>query len=150
MPANTVPIYPVTPVCPHGVITSSTTANVATDGGSTIGTSSVLIGSAGSNGTFLRFARIKPWATTNTSTSATVIRLFKTTQSSGATTSANTALIGEMQIPSVSAANTTGALPDFDIPLNVAIPSGTSIIATTSIVAAANSGFSITLFGGDY
>lgn len=150
MPANTVPIYPVTPVCPHVVITSSTTANVATDGSSTIGTSSVLVGSSGTNGTFWRFCRIKPYATSNTTTSATVIRLFKTTQSSGATTNANTSLIGEMQIPAVSAANTTGAVPDFDIPLNIALPSGTNIIAVTSIVAAANSGFAITLFGGDY
>lgn len=151
MPANTVPIYPVTPKADGVVITSSTTANVRTDGNGTIGTDIVLVSSAGSNGTFYRFVRVKPWATASaTSTSATVIRVFKSTQSSGATSNANTHLLGEIQIPAVSAANTTGALPDFDIPLNIALPTGQHLLACTAIVAAANTGFAITAVGGDY
>lgn len=151
MPANTVPIYPVTPRADGQVITASTTANVRTDGNGTIGTDMVLVSSAGTNGTFYRFVKVKPWATVAaTSTSATTIRVFKSTQSSGATSSANTHLVGEVQIPLVSAATTTGALPDFDIPLNIALPAGQHLLACTSIVAAANTGFAITAVGGDY
>lgn len=152
MPANTIPIYPRTPnLGLRNPITPSISANVATDGSSTIGTNSVLIAQSGADGSYWRSVRVKPYATAaGTSTSATVIRIFETTQGSGATTSANTRLLAEQQIPSISAANTTAALPDFEIPLNVSTLSGVNLIATTSIVAAANTGFSITPFGGDY
>lgn len=111
----------------------------------------VLVSSAGADGTFYRAVRVKAWATAAaTSTSATVIRIFKSTLSSGATTSADTHLLGEIQIPAVSAANTTGALADFDIPLNIAVPTGQHLLASTSIVAAANTGFSLIAIGGDY
>lgn len=151
MPANTVPIYPKTPAINGAIITASISANVKSDGAGTIGTDSVLVFTPGANGSFVRFVRVKAVASAAaTATTATVIRLFQSTQSSGATTRDNTFLIGEIQIPSVSAANSTGATPEFDIPVNFALQSDRYLLACTHVVAAANTAFQLTTVAGDY
>lgn len=151
MPANTTPIFPKTPRVAGGAITPSLSANVKSDGAGTIGTDMLLLFTPGSNGSFVQRVRVKAAASAAaTSTSATVIRIFASTQSSGATTNANTQLIGEIQIPSVSAANATGGTPDFDIPVGFAFPSDRYILACTSVVAATNTSFGLTVIAGDF
>lgn len=151
MAANTAPIYPHTVRSPGVSITSTTTALVRTDGVGTIGTDLLLLSTAGTDGTFYRQVNIKPCATTAaTNTTATVIRVFKSTVTSGATTAGNTQLLGEVQIPSVSAANTTIPLPDFIIPLNIALEAGHTLLIATSVATGASVTFACVAIAGDY
>lgn len=151
MPANNDPIFSATPVVSLATITPSISANAKDDGTGTIDTDMVLVFSAGSNGSFVKKLRVKvASAAAATTTTATVIRFFLSSQSSGATTEANTKFLAEVAIPAVSAANATGATPDFDVPIGEAIPSGLHILASTHVVAAANTRFHIAAFGGNY
>lgn len=151
MPANTAPIYPRAPRSPHAVIPTSFTALTRTDGVGTIGTNLVLLDSAGTNGTFYRYVIVKPCATAaGTNTSATVIRLFHSTVSTGSTTANDTFLIGEVQIPSVTAASATVATPDFVIPVNFALESGHHLLVATSVTPGASVTFACVAVAGDY
>lgn len=151
MPANNDPIFSATPAVSQATITPSINANAKNDGTGTIGTDMVLCFSAGSNGSFLQKARVKAAsAAAATATTATVIRFFLSSQSSGATTEANTKFLAEVPVPSVSAANSTGATPDFDVPIGFGIPSGMYLLASTHVVAATNTRFHITAIGGNY
>lgn len=151
MPANTAPIYPRAPRTPHAIIPVSFAALARSDGVGTIGTNLVLLDSAGANGTFYRHVQIKATATAaGTTTSATVIRLFHSTVSSGATTASDTHLIGEIQIPSLSAANATGASPEFIIPVNFAMESGHHLLIGTSVTPGASVSFACVAVAGDY
>lgn len=151
MPGNTAPIYPRTPRTPHGVIPNSFAALTRSDGVGTIGTNLVLLDTATTNGTFYRHLIIKACASAaGTTTTATVIRLFHSTVASGATTVNDTMLIGEIQIPAISASNATGATPDFIIPINFALESGHTLLVGTSVTPGASVSFSCVLVAGDY
>ena len=104
----------------------------------------------GANGSFIKEARIKI-ATTNgtTAVSATSIRFFISTVASGATSSANTKFITEVAIPAITPAIATSTT-DFIVPLNFALESGKYLLCCTGVVAAANTYFQVTVFGGDY
>lgn len=151
MAANTAPIYPRTPRTPHGVIPNSFAALTRSDGVGTIGTNLVKLDTAAADGTFYRHLLIKACASAAaTTTAATVIRLFHSTVDSGATTVNDTMLIGEVQIPAISAANATGATPDFIIPINFALESGHTLLVGTSVSPSASVSFSCVLVAGDY
>lgn len=129
-----------------------TAANVSSEGDGTVGTSNYLVVQAdATNGSFIEFVRIMPRASlANTSTSATVIRLFTSTVASGATTSANTNLIYEYLLPSIVAASSTGAVPWYDVPLNIRLAAGMTILGSSHVAAAANTSWGLQAFGGDY
>jgi len=150
MPANTDPIYTLTPNVGTARITAVQAATARSDGGGTIATDIFKTFTAGSNGSFVREMRVKAAATTATTTNATSIRVYFSTVGSGATTSADTKLIGEFAIPAVSAANTTTPSPDFIFPLNVAIPTGSFILVGSGVTIVANTEWQTTCFGGDY
>lgn len=150
MPANTDPIYTLTPNVGMARITAVQAATARSDGGGTVGTDIFNVFTAGANGSFIKEIRVKAAASTVTTTNATSIRVYYSTVGSGATTSADTKLISEFAIPAVSAANTTAPSPDFIIPLNVAIPTGSFIHAGSGVTIAANTEWQATAFGGDY
>lgn len=143
----------ITPNIPNTPKISSvrvTAANTSSQGGGTIGTDIFLAGSTGASGTFVDRVRFSPTATTPTSTTATVARVFYSTQSSGATANTNTFLLGELTLPSVSADNASASAPVFDLPVNMSLPTGYYILVTHHAAPAANTAWVATMIGADY
>jgi len=130
-----------------------TAANTTSDGsGGTIGTNiySVLAADL-TNGSYVEFVRIMVVASAAaTATVATVIRIYVSSQQSGATTTANTHLIAEIAIPASTADQTTTANNWYDVPLGFRLPAGWALLASTHIVANANTAWRVTAIGGDY
>jgi hypothetical protein len=111
----------------------------------------VLLLTAGTNGSYLNRIRFHAAATAaSTSTTASMHRLFLSTQSSGATTSANTTLIGELAAASQTAASPTAATFPLEYALGFYIPSGISLLWSMHAAAAANTLWHATVFAGDY
>lgn len=149
MAANTVPIFPLIARVDAVNITAG---NTSSSGAGTIGTDIFLVGSAGADGTMLGRIRFMPFATVaGTATTATVARVFLSTQSSGATTVANTHLVGEIALTSQTADSSTIPVVPNEIPLGFPIPSGMSILATTHVAPAASTGWkAMFVNGGNY
>lgn len=151
MAANVAPIFTATPNIGVTRITAQQATSGRSDGNGTIATDIFLAFTPGSNGSYVREVRIKPAATAAaTATTATSIRIYLSTQSAGSTTSANTKLIGEVAIPTISAASTTVPSPDFTFPLNFAIPSTLFILVGSGATIAANTEHQVVTIGGDY
>jgi hypothetical protein len=137
MPANTQPIFTLTPDVSWGT-SAITTANTAMDGTGTV----VTVFTAATNGSYVQKLRVKP-AGTNVQT---VVRVFINNGSTNAT-AANNILFDEITIPATTASNTT-ALSAFEIPLNFALQSGYKLNVTIGTTVAA--GVYVSVVGGDY
>lgn len=148
MPGNTDPIFTKNGKI-NGVLV--TAANTSSQGGGTIGTDIFLAFTAdATNGSFVQRVRLIPTATTPTATTATVARIFLSSVTSGATTSANTHLWDELTLPSVNADNASAAVPEFDIMLGFALPPGWTILVTNHAAPAANTAWKAVVVAGDY
>lgn len=136
MPANTTPIFPLTPDVTVGNTVSA--ANTALDGTGTVTT----LFTAASNGSRVDYVRVK-----NTGTAvATVFRLF--VNNGGATsTAANNSLVAEQTIAAYTLSQ-TAASADYVIPLGLNLPSGYRLTASVGTVVAA--ALVVTVIGGDY
>ena len=151
MPSNTEPIYTGTPKiesCTPVLVCAGTDGVGFVVSGGTV--THYIAFTAGTNGSYIKEARIK-CSTTNgaTAVAATSIRFFVSTISSGATSGANTHFITEVAIPTFTPSTSTSS-PDFIIPLNFAIESGKYLLCCTGVVANANTFYKVTTFGGDY
>lgn len=146
MPVTATPVFPQAPRLSSVALTA---ANTSSQGGGTIGTDIFLGLTAGSNGAFIERVRFAPTATAPTNTTATVARVFWSTQASGATTNANTHLIAEITLPVIAADNATASVPVLDIPLFMNIPANATILVTTHAAPAANTQWKVTVVGGD-
>lgn len=148
MPANTDPIFTKNVLLGSVLVTA---ANTSSQGGGTIGTDIFLVETHNAtNGGFNRRLRFIPTATAATTTTATVGRIFVSTQASGATTSANTFLLAEVTLPAIAAANASSAVFWFDVRLADGIEAGMSILVTNHAAPAANTAWRVVSFGGDY
>jgi len=128
-----------------------TAANASSQGGGTIGTDIFLCFTAdATNGSYVREVRCTPAATTPTTTTATVARIFLSSQASGATTSSNTHLVAEIALPALSADSATVANPTFSIPLNIALSASQTILITNHSAPAASTHWKFITVGGDY
>lgn len=136
MPANTAPIFPLTPKLAFGKLTA---ANTAVDG---TGTTAVIF-TAGSNGA--RVDKIKARALG--SNVATVARVFLNNGSSSATPT-NNSLIGEIDLPATTASNAASIGPDIELLLDIAIPNGWTLLVC--IGTAVSGGWQFSAVGGDY
>ena len=148
MAGNAIPQF-----CKNGAIGSVlvTAANTSSQGGGTIGTDIFKAFTAdATNGSFVEYVRFIATATTPTTTTATVGRLFLSSVTSGATTSANTYLIAEMALPATAADNASTAGNPFDIAINLRVPSGWTILVTNHAAPAANTAWRLMTIGGDY
>ena len=149
MAANTEPIF-----SKNGKIGSVlvTAANTSSQGGGTIGTDIFLAFTAdATNGSFIRQVRFIVTATTaNTASTATVGRVFISSVSSGATTNANTFMIAEITLPSLTADSSTAGASYIDIPLGFPIPASYTILITIHAAPAANSAWRAVVIAGDY
>jgi hypothetical protein len=148
MAANTDPIYPKKPRVGGVAITAG---NTRSDGVGTIGTDIFLAGTAGPDGAYLRYVELWPTASVAaTNTTVTVARAFLSTQSSGATSAANTNLAGEVPLIAVSASSSTAAAIPVVIVFNRQIAANQSVLFTNHVAPAANTAWKAVLYWGDY
>jgi hypothetical protein len=146
MPANTTPIFPLTPKVSwvSGVAANSATpgvtANTTTD--LTSGTIYGPIFTAATNGSRVDFLRLRALGTN----AQTVVRVW-INNGSVTTTAANNTLFFERTIASTTVSQTTEQL-DTSIPLNITIPNTYRIYLTFGTATAA--GFHASAVGGDY
>jgi hypothetical protein len=155
MPSNTAPIFTGTPRV--GIVTLpavAATAQVNSQGTGTIGTNMFLAFSAGANGSYLQKVRFNLTGTANNASTAGILRVYVSTQSSGATSSSNTWLVNEVTAASQTPNVTTGsaALYPIDVPLNFPIPTGYNVLVGVSTVSTVASApvWVATSYGGDY
>lgn len=145
--ANTSPIFTLTPNVGNVRVTA---ANTSSQGGGTVATDIFKALTAGANGSFVTRVRWNPTATTPTTTTATIGRVFYSTVGSGSTTSADTFLLGEVTLPAVSADNATAPTNPIELMVNMAIPTGSFIHVTNHAAPAANTAWIATCIAGDY
>lgn len=151
MAGNTTPIFAAAGIIGTARITAQQVGAGKSDGSGTIATDIFKCVTGGANGTYVKELRCKAAAATaGTVTTATSIRVYASTVGAGATTSADTKLIAEFAIPAVTAGSTNAPTPDFVIPLNYVIPSGSFLHVGSGAAIAANTEFHATGWGGDY
>lgn len=136
MPANTKPLFPLTPVIGWARLTS---ANTATDG---TGTVSTLV-TAGANGQRVDTLICRAGGTNI----ASVLRIFINNGSTNAT-AANNTLYKEIALPATTADNADEIGPEIEVPLDISLPAGYKINACLGTAVAG--GWSVTLPAGDY
>ena len=126
-------------------------ANSSSQGGGTIGTDIFVAFLAdATNGGFVGELRASlAESTIGTASTATVMRVFVSSLSAGATTSANTHLIAEVALPSQTPSSTVAAVPVV-VPINKMIPPGYTILVTNHAAPAANTHWKNVVFGGKY
>lgn len=154
MVANFNPIYTLTPNVGFADIVQ-TSAQVKSDGTSagTAGADIMYkVFTAGANGSYvdkIRFFTTASAAAVNSI--ATTLRAYLSTVASpGATTAADTWLIGEVSVPIISSSHSTNATNYYEIVIGQAIPTGYYIHVSQHIAQTANQHWKATCFGGDY
>lgn len=149
MPGNTEPIFSrVGDIQIAGAIIGSS-ANTATDG---TGANSYLVFTADStNGGFVQRIILKAISTI----AATVARVFWCSDTGSFTagttnTASNSAMLAELTIAAWTASNTT-ASPQYEIPINLALPPSTKLFMTFGTsTGAGTTGFNPIVIGGKY
>lgn len=129
------------------------TATTKSDGSGTIATDMFLLytGDATFGGycDFVRFMPTSSVAATSTTTAATA-RVYLSSQTSGAVTAANTVLLGEVVLPVVTAAAAAAANNPIDLPINIPVPAGYTILASIHALPFANTAWRAAAICGDY
>ena len=149
MPANIYPIFPKEPDVQIAGSVIGTSANTATDG--TGANSTLLFTADATNGSYVYKVILKPISTI----AATVARVFFCTATGSFTpgttnTAANSALIAEVAITAWTASN-TAASPQYEVPINMAIPASMKLFITFGTsTGAGTTGFNPTTVGGKY
>ena len=136
MPANTSPIFPLTPNIAFARLTA---ANAATDGTGTVAT----VFTAGPDGARLDTISLVPGGTNV----ASVLRLFLNNGGLNSTPGNNT-LYREVRLPATAASATQENGPLVEIPCDIALPAGWRVQAVLATAVAA--GWHLTSVGGNY
>lgn len=135
MPANTTPIFPLTPNISWATITA---ANTAKDGTGTVDT----VFTAGANGARVDFLKVRAKGTNV----ATVLRVF-INNGSDAAVATNNALYYDATIAATTNSENS-ALADVILPMDLSLPAGYKLNCTLGTAVAA--GLQVTACGGDY
>lgn len=147
MPANTNPIFTVTPKVawattnPLGTLAVTSTASGSYDGT----TSATLIFTAGSNGSFVQKIIFEAGGS---NTTASVARLFVNNGSAN-TTASNNVLFMQYSLPTSTASNTT-ATSHIEVPIMLQLPATYRLYVTINSSANLTSGWYISVVAGDY
>lgn len=153
MPANTDPIFTLVPNIGRVAIPTAT-AQVKSNGVSAGSAVDFVYKAftAGANGSYVTEVRFYCVASAAATASvATTLRAYLSTISSpGATTAADTFLLGEVGAPSISASHSTIATGYLVIPIFMAIPTGTYIHVSQHVAQTANQNWNANVIGGDY
>ena len=139
MPANTAPIFTLTPEIMWTInMTAANTGNLSAG-------TSYMVFSANTNGSYVQKIRFRHQST-NANNVATMARVF--INNGGAlATPANNTIWDEITI-AANTASQVAASTNYELPLNFALPAGYVIYCTlgTTVVA----GIQATVIGGDY
>lgn len=148
---NTAPIFSGTPRVSLVQIGQASTNVHSLGGTAQIGTNMFVAFTSGANGSYVQKIRLQFTSTTNTiNAAATVFKIYYSTVNTGTPTTAQLALIADIQSPlQTIAATTTSAYP-IEVPLNFAMPANTYLLVGQTVAATANSAWVATVFGGDY
>ncbi len=150
MPANTNPLFSLTPNV-SSVNLTTTAANTSSAGGGTVGTDIFKVFTAGANGSFVQKIRFMSVASAaNTTGVATTLRIFWSTVGSSTTATGDTHCIGEISVPAIASDNSTNATNYYDFVLNQGIPASSFIHVTQHVAQTTNQNWVATCFGGDY
>lgn len=139
MPANTAPIFTLTPSIEwtSGVATANNTGDL------TSGTIYPVF-TAGTNGSYVQKIRIRH---AGANSAATVGRVW-INNGSTTTTASNNTLFDEITIAANATFVTNAASTNYELPLNFALPPNYVVYFT--IGAATAGGLDVTIIGGDY
>lgn len=147
MPANTNPIFTITPdinwgtTNPIGTVAVTSTASTAYDGT----TSAILLYTAGTNGSFVQKLVFEAGGTNAT---ASVARIFINNGTANTTASSNT-LFMQYSLPTSTASNTT-ATSHVEVPLMLQLPASYRIYILISSSANLGAGWYVSVVAGDY
>jgi hypothetical protein len=155
MAANTLPIFSKAGLIGIANILSTSTVLASSNGASATGVTGtgpffLLVTADATNGSYLDRVRLRWVASTPTATTAVMVRLYTSTVSSGATTSANTDCIEELAMGVQNAANASTTTFPYDIPLKFVLPAGKTLLASVHQAPAASTEIQIVVFGGNY
>lgn len=131
MPANTQPIFGLTPISTNAKVT---TADATTTG---IGANVQLVMTAGANGAFVQKLIVQPIATSgSTTTSPATLRIYVNNGSS-AGTAANNVLVRELSLSAISVSLTaSSAALSYEVPLNFQLQANYTLLAGVTAMAA--------------
>lgn len=158
MPANTLPIFSKAGLLGTADITNAATALATSNGAAASGVTGttsaemfLLATADATNGSYIDRVRLRWVASASTSAaSGPVVRLYVSTVSSGATTSANTDCIEEVVMGTQTAASATAATFPYDIPCKFVLPAGKTLLLSVSAKPTANCEIQALCFGGNY
>lgn len=150
MPANTAPIWTLTPRTDATSSVIITAATVVYDVSGTIGTDVYKIFTAGSNGSFVERVRLQYIANATTTSVAAVMRFYISSIASGSPATTDTKFFESVVLPATGALSTTTTNAFFDIPFGFALPASYTILAKISVSQSANTGWQALTIGGDY
>ena len=142
MPANTQPIFSI-----QGETQWSTLMNAANTGNVT-GSTSYLVFTAGTNGSFvqkIRFRHVPP----SGNTAATVARVW-INNGQDVTVASNSTLFDEITIASNTTFSQVASTPFYEIPFNFALPANYRIYVTLGTAPTTGANIQATVIGGDY
>lgn len=143
MPANTIPIYTLTPDTTVDNATSMPQAKTAAAADYTgAGVNNFLMHTAGANGSYMRTVVAKATGTNV----ATVCRLY-VNNGSLATAAANNGFVAELSLPATTASATAGT-PEIEFPLEFAIKATHRLYGGLGTAVAA--GWVFTVVSGQY
>jgi len=142
MPANTSPIFTLTPAVEWTI-----NMNVANTGNMSAGTAYIVF-SAGTNGGYVQKIRFRHQSTNTTNSAQTVARVFINNGGASGTTVNNT-IFDEITIAS-NTVSQVAASTNYELPLNFALPAGYTIYVTLGTAPSAGSWIQATVIGGDY
>lgn len=153
MPTNKQPIF--TGAVNVGLVDIPTTnANPKSDGSSSGVAPDLMykLFTPGANGSFLDRVRFFSVASTaNTTGVATVLRVFiSTVANPGATTDADTWLLGEVSVPAIASANSVNATNYYDVIIGHPIPTGYYVHVSQHVAQTTNQHWQAMAIGGDY
>ena len=150
MAQNTSPIFSKIPVVAFGTLTGNIGLTRSDEVG-TVGTDIFKMFTAdATDGSYVSKIRITAAATTSTAMTASVIRVYISSITSGSTTAADTVLYQEISTAAITAAHTTSASNYYEIPFGVALPPSYTILASIDDNLAANTRWQFLTFAGDY
>jgi len=141
MPANTTPIFSLTPAAEW------TTQMTAANTGNVTGNTSYLVFSATSNGAYVQKIRFRHLPTVN-NTAATSARVW-INNGSDRTVAANNSLWDEITI-ATNTLNQAAAAITYELPLNFALPPNYAMYVTLGVAPTAGASIQATVIGGDY
>lgn len=149
---NFQPIWGLTPNVGNATITT-TSAQTASNGASAGSSPDLMFKAftAGAQGSYIDTIRFFSVATGSITGVATVLRAYTSTVASpGATTAANTFLLGELSVGAIASSNSTNATSYYDMPINKAVNSGSFIHVSQHVAQTANQNWIAQVWGLDY